>query len=237
MVSLTLSSATKVAEVPGRANAFSLPAGDACPHATPTCKAGCYAKKGRFHFASVTSAYARNFDAIREAGTVDGMARLLLDALKRTTFQNFRIHVSGDFFSPAYAEAWNIVCAAFPSRLFWAYTRSQDDASLAALAAIPNLRAFLSCDRDNWKTMLGKAAAFPGFRLCYYSLGEKPDFSLYACDGDLVVFLDQSVRGKMAFPGNCVAELGEKSGIRVDGACLRCKRCMSEKTTHMLETA
>jgi hypothetical protein len=234
---LTLSSASKVAEYPGRKNAFSLPAGQSCPFATPTCAAGCYAKKGRFTFRYVQKAYLDNYSALLNAGTVDKMTDLLVAALRRRRFKQFRIHVSGDFFSLDYAMAWKATCAAYATRQFWAYTHSTDKDILSVLATIPNLVLNLSCDRDNWKTMLERARVFPSLRLTYYSQGEKPDPSLYEHDPDMVVFVDHKVRGDKMFRGNCPAELGDRGGLPVAGACIKCQRCMVPRNVQTIKEA
>jgi hypothetical protein len=232
---LTLSSASKVAEYPGRKNAFSLPAGKTCPFATPTCAAGCYAKKGRFRFTPVTEAYAQNLSALRRAATAPNMAKLLIDAMGGHTFKKFRIHVSGDFYSPTYTDAWRMACAKFPDREFWAYTRSTDTRVLDILASIPNMSMNLSCDRDNWMEMLALAPRYPAFKLCYYSLGEKPDDKLYDHDPELVVFVDHSVRGSKLFRGNCPAELGHRGGIPIEGACIKCQRCLVPRSQELID--
>lgn len=224
---LILTSAAKVAEYPGRKNAFSLPAGNSCPFATPTCAKGCYAKKGRFRFTPITRAYANNYAALLSARTAEKMAELLYRAIYRRKFKNFRIHASGDFFSAEYARAWKIVCEKMPDRRFWTYTHSQDVEVLEVLATIENLTLSLSCDQDNWQEMLRLAKQFPSFKLCYYTLGEPIAKELYDHDPGLVVFVDHSVRGKLLFRGNCPAEMGSKGGIPHEGACVRCMRCIS----------
>jgi hypothetical protein len=50
-----------------------------------------------------------------------------------------RIHDSGDFFSPAYLEAWITVAAAAPGVLFYAYTKEVSLLEEAADRTPPNL--------------------------------------------------------------------------------------------------
>jgi hypothetical protein len=61
-----------------------------------------------------------------------------------------RIHVSGDFWSTEYIDAWTQICAAFPQTQFWAYTRSWAVAALLnaleRLRALGNAHLFASTD-------------------------------------------------------------------------------------------
>jgi len=205
---LSLTSAAKVRERVGQTNAFSLPASSSvCLYATPTCSAGCYAKKGRFRFKYVRNSYHRNWRVLRKARKAGAMAELLTTALAAERFALFRIHVSGEFFSLHYAKAWRLTCREYLSALFWAYTRSRDSRVLKVLAQIPNLRLLLSCDQDNWRQMLQISRQFPGFGLSYYTVGEQPPARLHAradaVAGGLVVFPDRSVRNRLAIPGTC----------------------------------
>ena len=230
---LRLTSAAKVREWPEQANGFALPAGNgACPFATETCAKGCYAKKGRMAFSNVQKAFHRNFTALLEAGSPERMAELIIDLLGWMKFRVFRIHVSGDFFSADYAEAWAMACAEFPDREFWAYTRSRDAQVLSILAGIPNLSIFLSADRDNWCSMLELSERFPSFGLCYYTIGEDAPGALYergrlvpaGHPAGLVVFVDHPMRGKMNPKGACPVERA-RDPWRHEGACIRCRRC------------
>lgn len=61
-----------------------------------------------------------------------------------------RIHVSGDFFSIEYINAWVEICSAFPQIKFWTYTRSwivsEMLPSLKRLKSLPNMQLFASTD-------------------------------------------------------------------------------------------
>jgi len=87
----------------------------------------CYARKGNYRFPSVMA-----IQAARTAWTRDSIAsgrftqRMINDLayLSGGKPQYFRIHDAGDFFSPAYVDAWFDVCASLPHIKFWAPTRS-----------------------------------------------------------------------------------------------------------------
>ena len=230
---LRLSAAGKVQEWREQTNGFALPATrSVCTYATPTCFEGCYAKKGRMKFAIPQKAYKKNYEALLNAGSVERMAELLIDSLARVSFRVFRIHVSGDFFSVNYARAWQATCKAFPTAMFWAYTRCLDSEILGVLRQTPNLRMLLSCDRDNWTEMLAISRDFPCFGLSYYTMGEKPPDQVYArgnevpavCPQGLVVFPDQTVRRKLSLPGTCPTDLAVNPWPKQQ-ACVKCRRC------------
>ena len=230
---LRLSAAGKVQEWAEQTNGFALPATrSVCTYATPTCFEGCYAKKGRMKFAIPQKAYKKNCEALLKAGSVEGMAELLIESLARVSFRVFRIHVSGDFFSVDYAGAWQATCNAFPTAMFWAYTRCRDPGILGVLRQTSNLRMLLSCDRDNWREMLAISEDFPCFGLSYYTMGEKPPEQVYArgdevpvaCPQGLVVFPDQTVRRRLSLPGTCPTDLAVNPWPKQQ-ACVKCRRC------------
>ena len=52
------------------------------------------------------------------------MYELIKSSLTKRKFDKVRIHVSGDFFSEAYLNAWIRVAKDFKDKLFYAYTKS-----------------------------------------------------------------------------------------------------------------
>lgn len=111
---------------------WSLPAAFSCPGMVARddshiC-AGCYAQFGRYLDDEVSRAQWIRFDWIRhclrtKAGT-DKAVSVLIQAIRRTGCRYFRIHDSGDFFSPAYVRVWARVCSELPGVKFWTPTRS-----------------------------------------------------------------------------------------------------------------
>lgn len=151
---------------PRIANALGLPGMVTCPGRTPTCTRDCYAVNLEKIYRGVSAVLEGNLKALLEAGTVDGMAALLAamvdsfladcDRVERRTGtavdRVFRIHWDGDFFSLDYAAAWRRVIADRPEVTFWCYTRSFDPSKLdvlPVLEGLPNLKLYLSADRDN----------------------------------------------------------------------------------------
>jgi hypothetical protein len=118
---------------------FSLPAGWTCPGASaclarvdpgtgkltdgPATVFRCFSASQEALYRNVRDARWRNFDALRAASSRQGMAALLLGSLPAHA-KAVRIHVSGDFFSQAYFDAWCDVATARPATLFYAYTKS-----------------------------------------------------------------------------------------------------------------
>ena len=146
------------AKLDGHIATFSLPAGWTCPMAFD-CKATadratgkltdgpnatfrCFAGQAEAAFPSVRNSRWANFDLLRAAKTMRGMADLILASLP-TWATAVRIHVSGDFFSLAYCQAWRSVAAKRPDLLFYAYTKSAH--LLPSRADLPtNLRITIS---------------------------------------------------------------------------------------------
>jgi hypothetical protein len=60
---------------------------------------------------------------LRKAKTTSGMAELISRSLPTKADYN-RVHVSGDFFSQVYFDAWLRVAQANPARIFYGYTKS-----------------------------------------------------------------------------------------------------------------
>jgi len=117
---------------------FSLPAGHSCPFAKECLsKAGrngegiqdgkhtrfrCFAASSEAQYEVVRAQRWENFELLKGLG-IDAMASLI-DASLPTKAKIIRIHVSGDFFSQNYFDAWLKVCERYPERVFYAYTKS-----------------------------------------------------------------------------------------------------------------
>ena len=130
----------------GEIMTFSLPSRITCPGASRWCLEHCYAWRYEQIRPACQRAYAANLALAQDT---ERFKRLMIGVLPRV-MDSFRIHVSGDFFSPAYAEAWFEIIAAFPQTRFWAYTRSWIAPSLAVslqrLRSLNNLQLFASVD-------------------------------------------------------------------------------------------
>ena len=114
----------------------------------------CYAAKGNYGVANTQiwqmARFAWCWTAVKEGRFVHEMTAALgryLSNLKarksdKTDPRFFRLHDSGDFFSPEYLAAWAEVCRKFPLVHFWAPTRVWmlwPDQLAAAMRRAPNL--------------------------------------------------------------------------------------------------
>jgi hypothetical protein len=114
---------------------FSLPAGYACPGACaclskvvngriqdgPNTEFRCYAASMEVLFKRIHEHRMRNFNALRGKTKLE-MAAMLNKALPGHSI--IRLHVSGDFFSQDYFDAWLMVAELNPNKIFYAYTKS-----------------------------------------------------------------------------------------------------------------
>lgn len=119
-----------------------LPAdGGTCPGASAECITWCYGGGGNYRFPSVKGRLEKN----RDAGA-DVPAITIPDGAP------LRIHVTGDFDTPEYVDAWIANIRSRPDVGAWFYTRSWavDDRDLVAairrLAALPNVQGWASVD-------------------------------------------------------------------------------------------
>jgi len=130
------------AKLDSRVQTFSLPAGKTCPGANE-CKSMAIEKDGRRTIkdgpktvfrcfaASQEVLYTKTFEArahnlrllMEHKHNATKMAGLITASLPGKT-KWVRIHVSGDFFSQTYFNAWLKVARANPDILFYAYTKS-----------------------------------------------------------------------------------------------------------------
>lgn len=147
-------SLSKPSKMPG--HSWSLRAGDTCPSAKLTVRDfgraaicdGCYAKGGMYRMPNVRDAQQRRFDWLVDSmHGDDGDSAILglVSLIERTGNAEFRVHDSGDFFTPAYVAIWTEVCKRLPDVRFWIPTREwyRDHplmmARLRELAALPNV--------------------------------------------------------------------------------------------------
>jgi len=132
------------AKLNDKVNTFSLPAGQSCPFArdckscvkvsasgkasivdAPTCKFRCFAAVAEAMYPSVRAARAFNFGLLLAAESVPAMVALIEASLPKAKGRKAtRVHVSGDFFSQNYFDAWMTVVRNHPEQCFYAYTKS-----------------------------------------------------------------------------------------------------------------
>ncbi len=146
------------AKLDGQIWTFSLPAGFTCGGALdclakaardtgkitdgPQMQFRCFAASAEAMYPAVRDSRWRNFDLLRSAGSARAMADLIIASLPKKATK-VRIHVSGDFFSRAYLNAWATVATETPGAIFYAYTKSLNH--LPPKAELPsNLRINVS---------------------------------------------------------------------------------------------
>lgn len=90
-----------------------------CPWAG-TCAVGCYARQGAYVWSNVSQAFEARLALSRTAAFVP-----TIDAeIKRRKIKRLRVHDSGDFYSPAYRDAWLEIMRLNPDTAFYAYTKA-----------------------------------------------------------------------------------------------------------------
>lgn len=118
---------------------FSLPAGHTCPFAKHCLSKAeiftgkitdgqyttfrCFAASQECTFPSVRKARWDNFDLLKEARTIEGMADIINKSLPWGVTA-VRVHVSGDFYNEAYFLAWLNVALNNPNVIFYGYTKA-----------------------------------------------------------------------------------------------------------------
>ena len=121
---------------------WSLPAREACPYAlngVGTICNSCYADKGSYtQYPGVKNAQRARFSWVREClktdeGT-DAFVSTMVDVIRRARNPYFRVHDSGDLFSPAYTWAWVRIVQALPDVRFWFPTRSWRPLTMSKLS-------------------------------------------------------------------------------------------------------
>jgi len=130
----------------GEVFTFSLPSHITCPGMSIWCKKHCYAYRYERRRPKCQKAYQNNFALTQN---IDNFITTMIGILPRI-MPCFRIHISGDFYSIEYIEAWQKICSAFPQTKFWTYSRSWNVSellpSLNTLRTLPNVQIFASTD-------------------------------------------------------------------------------------------
>ena len=143
---------TTTSKMPGPS--FSLPAHRSCPGSMDlvgqygSVCSYCYASKGMYTLTSVIRAQQARMewatDCMRDGSW--GRAQFLsvmVYAIEATECKWFRLHDSGDFFSPDYVACWAAIASSCPDVRFYAPTRSyripKIGRALAAAARVKNL--------------------------------------------------------------------------------------------------
>lgn len=118
---------------------FDLPAGHSCPFADkcfskadrvtgkitdgPNAEFRCFSATTEARATTVRNSRWRNWDMLKDAKTVQGMADLINFSLPFGV-TTIRIHVAGDFYNETYFKAWLNVAINNPHITFYAYTKA-----------------------------------------------------------------------------------------------------------------
>lgn len=201
---------------------FSIPAVVTCIGATAACLANCYARSGRSMMPSVRAHRDRTLAASRRKDFVEQMGRLI----RHNFVSLLRVHVEGDFYDEAYVKKWVRIAQANRNTTFLAYTRSWRRPELIEplmeFGRLPNVRLWLSCDRDS-----GQPPRLDGvWGLAYMSLsdGDTPE---YPAD---LVFRDKTTTLMKYTPQGdfvCPYEQGVRGAEKI--TCSRCRYCTSDE--------
>lgn len=171
-----------------------------CPGSTAVCEVLCYAKRiGGI----VRDIYEVNTNA-KDVPPIPHDAKLL------------RIHVSGDFDTVDYIDAWVARLLERPDVTCWAYTRSWRVPSLLPalerLRALPNVQLFASMDHSS-------ELAPTGWRRAWIQNDkDRARENIYSYDGENHVTLD----GTMSYV--CPEETGTKPNCQACGYCFNGKK-------------
>jgi hypothetical protein len=129
---------------------WGLPAGKACPGAKygeGSICGSCYAAKGNYGVPTVQWALSERFRwtlaCMRTEAGRDAFVAYMSAAIDRIGLPYFRVHDSGDLFSPAYARCWARIARNLSHIRFWFPTRSYRIPNLLPaiqeLAGLPNV--------------------------------------------------------------------------------------------------
>jgi hypothetical protein len=112
-----------------------------CP-ASGICGLACYARQGTYRIPAVRDRHIRNL--LYTVEDLDGWTDAMIRELAHPRFASgarVRIHDGGDFWGPAYLDAWLTVAAASPHVGFYTYTKEvQLFRDLVEPAPPPNLK-------------------------------------------------------------------------------------------------
>ena len=181
-----------------------------CRAITGSGRPDCYVYKIMRIYKGVRRVLEHN-TRLLQAADRDTMVRLLNAEFSRfeqtgkgRVADKYRLHWSGDIFSPDYAWALKAAMARHPGVSFWTYTRSFDQVQV--FDDLPNLQLYLSLDACNEQAGLEayKACRRPTLHLCYMGDGNP---------------------GELA--GEDFLECPVDSGhMALEGACHKCRLCL-----------
>lgn len=191
-------------------SAFSLPAGPtfSCPGATDSC-VDCYATKHRHLFPNVQDAFAGNWKIIRnfeKNNDCDSAITMLAGSIPNDS-KIFRIHESGDFYSQWYVDVWNKVIKTRSDVSFWAYTRSFN-LNFKNIIKNKNFVLWASTDSNNIEQSESFIKNLPNVKYAYGPWNHTDSIP----DNSFICPVTNHI-------------------LNVNGACEKCKLCVTEGRT------
>ena len=136
----------------GKIASLSLPTKKTCIGMTEWCGENCYAERAEIQYPAVLPSYVRNLEASRLSNFAR-MTTMEIQALPKS-YNLFRIHVAGEFYSVQYIKSWIAIVKANPQMAFYSYTRSWRVPHLVPylkkLASLANMSLLCSTDIDTF---------------------------------------------------------------------------------------
>ena len=133
---------------------------------------GCYATKGNYNFSGVKKSLLVKTWLCRH--DLDFVKRAIMAQIESENIEMLRIHAAGDFFSPEYVELWREIVKAFPSCLFWTYTKV--DYAEKAFDGFSNANIVKSCIQG-----IGFNFGHCNYILRVYEILKKAGKKVYIC--------------------------------------------------------
>lgn len=210
----------------GKMGSFNIPAIKTCPYATELCKSVCYATKNCYVFKNVIASNEKNYQFSLTQEFVDTVDT----EIKRKKLPMVRVHASGDFYTPEYAQKWVTIARRNPTTTFYAYTRTwtgkEFHSALAQLQALPNFTVLASVDAEN-KEKIELMPECLAHRITYMSMADevapiasyivfRVAYKKKAKEGIVVKNLNGQV---------CPKETGLQSEAIKALSCAKCKLC------------
>lgn len=194
---------------------WSLSAVSTCPGSTSICRQVCYARTGRYRFASVKERLEGNY----QQSLRDDFADRMVHEIRRKGCLVIRIHASGDFYDAEYARKWLDVIRRSPKPRYYFYTRSYAIPEIAEvleeMARIDCCRVWYSAD-----TELQPERRPESVRIAHLQASEDE-----SAEGADLVFRVRRLRRRVSLPLTCPHETpqGERAEINC-GSCGKCYR-------------
>ena len=198
---------------------FDLPAKSTCPGKSKLCAKHCYALQLERMYPAVDRKYKRNLIAAKSNHFISRIINELRSINEEE--YDFRIHISGDFYSVPYIRKWITIASARPSTRFYAFTRSWRSSRLwpaiQELAKLPNVCISLSYDDETGEP------PDASFKWAYMATDDDTKKSVRPND---VVFRTGKLKHKIVHRiGGCrVCPL--ERGIKIPLTCKSCRICI-----------